>query len=186
MGRRPIWEVLPLAAPLPGLPLDLQSESSTISADITTDEHFPKDQSLRLDRVSMTRNRTNLFRAIALSALVLLLWSYFVAPSYSNPYRRPRRKRRPRLRRRPTVQDVPRQSGDRVAIDRLAWRARLRSRAAASTTSCCPSITRPPTRFPPIELLSPSGSPHPFYAEFGWMAPPGRRSNRSRCQMPIH
>jgi YidC/Oxa1 family membrane protein insertase len=26
---------------------------------------------------------------------------------------------------------------------------------------------------PNIELLSPSGSPHPFYAEFGWLAPPG-------------
>src|SRR5262249_45173921 len=26
---------------------------------------------------------------------------------------------------------------------------------------------------PEIELLSPSGSPHPFYAEFGWLAPPG-------------
>src|SRR5438034_5566956 len=26
---------------------------------------------------------------------------------------------------------------------------------------------------PNIELLSPSGSPHPFYAEFGWLAAPG-------------
>jgi YidC/Oxa1 family membrane protein insertase len=26
---------------------------------------------------------------------------------------------------------------------------------------------------PAIELLSPSGSPHPFYAEFGWLAPAG-------------
>jgi YidC/Oxa1 family membrane protein insertase len=26
---------------------------------------------------------------------------------------------------------------------------------------------------PPIVLLAPSGSPHPFYAEFGWVAPPG-------------
>jgi len=26
---------------------------------------------------------------------------------------------------------------------------------------------------PNIELLSPSGSPHPFYAEFGWLAPAG-------------
>ncbi len=26
---------------------------------------------------------------------------------------------------------------------------------------------------PNIELLSPSGSPHPFYAEFGWLASPG-------------
>ena len=26
---------------------------------------------------------------------------------------------------------------------------------------------------PDIELLSPSGSPHPFYAEFGWLAPAG-------------
>jgi YidC/Oxa1 family membrane protein insertase len=26
---------------------------------------------------------------------------------------------------------------------------------------------------PPIELLSPSGSPNPFYAEFGWLAPQG-------------
>ncbi len=24
---------------------------------------------------------------------------------------------------------------------------------------------------PPIVLLAPSGSPHPFYAEFGWSAP---------------
>ena len=29
---------------------------------------------------------------------------------------------------------------------------------------------------PPIVLLSPSGSPHPFYAEFGWVA--GRRQQR--------
>src|SRR5262245_21529479 len=26
---------------------------------------------------------------------------------------------------------------------------------------------------PPIVLLAPSGSPHPFYAEFGWVAAPG-------------
>src|SRR6185503_6205171 len=26
---------------------------------------------------------------------------------------------------------------------------------------------------PPIVLLAPSGSPHPFYAEFGWAAAPG-------------
>src|SRR5215207_1207775 len=26
---------------------------------------------------------------------------------------------------------------------------------------------------PPIVLLAPSGSPHPFYAEFGWSAPSG-------------
>ena len=26
---------------------------------------------------------------------------------------------------------------------------------------------------PPIILLAPSGSPHPFYAEFGWFPPSG-------------
>lgn len=31
---------------------------------------------------------------------------------------------------------------------------------------------------PPIILLSPSGSPHPFYAEFGWIAPTGATTKR--------
>jgi YidC/Oxa1 family membrane protein insertase len=30
---------------------------------------------------------------------------------------------------------------------------------------------------PPIVLLSPSGSPHPFYAEFGWIGPSGANLN---------
>ena len=29
---------------------------------------------------------------------------------------------------------------------------------------------------PPIVLLAPSGSPHPFYAEFGWSPPSGTRA----------
>ena len=32
-------------------------------------------------------------------------------------------------------------------------------------------------------LLSPSGSPHPFYAEFGWLAPSGIRDQS--CRRPI-
>src|SRR4051794_25702688 len=31
---------------------------------------------------------------------------------------------------------------------------------------------------PPIVLLSPSGAPHPFYADFGWIAAPGTTVKR--------
>ena len=35
---------------------------------------------------------------------------------------------------------------------------------------------------PPIVLLSPSGSPHPFYAEFGWVGGSGRTGEGARRQ----
>ena len=62
----------------------------------------------------------------------------------------------------------------RIAIETPRSRARSRSRAAASTTSRSSNIARPSIRNRrPIVLLSPSGSPHPFYAEFGWVAAAG-------------
>ena len=57
-------------------------------------------------------------------------------------------------------------------LDRAQGRADRRSRADASTAR--PSIRSRP----PIVLLSPSGSPHPFYAEFGWVGGGGHRQRR--------
>ena len=115
---------------------------------------------------------------------------------------RPRRSRdRPRSRRcapgaRPVRRRSPRRTGqpggaDRRAADdargrarRLARaspietaqhrRARSRSRAAASTTSSLVKFRETvDPKSPPIVLLSPSGSPEPFYAEFGWTGAAG-------------
>ena len=64
-------------------------------------------------------------------------------------------------------------AGEPAPADRDAERQRVdrRSRAGGSTTSCWPSTGRRSTRSSPnVVLFSPSGSPHPFYAEYGWIA----------------
>ena len=37
---------------------------------------------------------------------------------------------------------------------------------------------------PAVVLLAPSGSPHPFYAEFGWSAPSGAHSEAAEFRTP--
>ncbi len=69
--------------------------------------------------------------------------------------------------------DDPRRRGGGLAApadrNRKAFKARSRSRAAASTILLWSSSAKPSTRNRrPIVLLSPSGAPEPFYAEFGW------------------
>ena len=77
---------------------------------------------------------------------------------------------RPDLTREAALAASPRvriETPQRRRLDRAQGRPDRRPRAHASTAR--PSIPKSP----PIVLLAPSGSPHPFYAEFGWVAAAG-------------
>src|SRR5215468_805574 len=78
---------------------------------------------------------------------------------------------------------VPAQSMTRDAALAAAPRVRIDTRSLSGSISLKGAridelslVKYPETvdpNSPPIVLLAPSGSPHPFYAEFGWSAPSG-------------
>ncbi len=134
-------------------------------------------------------DQTNVFLAIALSIFILITWQYFVASSLRRDVdrgvaqgERLARDASSRIQTKLSAA-VPsaqlRQTASRQ--DALAWSERI----AIETPRLRGSIslrggriddlsllqyreTTSPTS-PAIELLSPSGSPQPFYAEFGWV-----------------
>ena len=66
------------------------------------------------------------------------------------------------------------QSGERVAIDTPSLKGSIALKGGRIDDVLLAKYreTVDPNS-PPIELLSPSGSPHPFYAEFGWVGAAG-------------
>ena len=148
-------------------------------------------------------DQKNTLLAIVLSAIVLIGWQiFFGVPQLQKQQQQQaqeqQRSRRRALRRsRAPAQPVPGSTpapsrpaspaptqaqtreaalaaSPRVQIETPSLPARSRSRARASTTSRSSSIARRSIpNSPPIVLLAPSGSPHPFYAEFGWSVAAG-------------
>jgi YidC/Oxa1 family membrane protein insertase len=139
-------------------------------------------------------DQNNIFFAVALSVVILISWQYFFATSF---LAKPSASKSlqigasaPAAAVRPPVPAIPSQA---TAIP-TAQRAQQASRQAALGRSQRVAIDTPRVRgsialtggriddlslvqyrestdpkSPAIELLSPSGSPQPFYAEFGWI-----------------
>src|SRR5262249_16689826 len=138
--------------------------------------------------------------AIVLSGLVLLVWSYFFAPQLTRqeaqkpPQTQTQNQSQPSTAPTPGTQNAPasvpgqnappppaltrdaalKQSGDRVPIDTPSLKGSIALKGARIDDVLLAHYreTVDPNS-PPIELLSPSGSPHPFYAEFGWLPTAG-------------
>ncbi len=150
---------------------------------------------------SMTDNKNTII-AIALSALVLLAWQYFV----SGPQQKAREELAQQQAQKQAAQpntapapasapagvpQAPGQAGPSPAAAAASRADALKAsqRVPISTESIQGSIALKGGRIddislakfretvdpksPPIVLLSPSGSPEPFYAEFGWTGAAG-------------
>ena len=124
-------------------------------------------------------DHNNVFLAIALSVIILITWQYFFATSFAPS--EGGRKAAPLDWQAPTVaatqqrqQDVSRQElldrSPRVAIEtpRLKGSISLRG-GRVDDLSLAQYRETTEAKSPAVELLSPSGSAHPFYAEFGWV-----------------
>jgi YidC/Oxa1 family membrane protein insertase len=144
----------------------------------------------------------NFILAILLSGLVLLLWQYFFGiPQIEKPPRTPREEQSqgrpgsPERRQEPgavTPSPVAPLAQPQLPLSREQALTRSQ-RIAIDTPQIRGSIALTGGRIddvalknyhetvdktsPAIELLSPSGSPHPFYAAFGWLPAPGTVAN---------
>jgi YidC/Oxa1 family membrane protein insertase len=75
-----------------------------------------------------------------------------------------------------TRDDALKQSGDRVAIETDSIKGSIALKGARIDDVLLVKYRETiDPKSPPIELLSPSGSPHPFYAEFGWVGGAGAK-----------
>src|SRR5262249_12743009 len=149
---------------------------------------------------NVMNDQKNTLLAIVLSGLVLLVWSYFFAPQLTRqeaqkpPQTQTQNQSQPSTAPTPGTQNAPasvpgqnappppaltrdaalKQSGDRVPIDTPSLKGSIALKGARIDDVLLAHYreTVDPNS-PPIELLSPSGSPHPFYAEFGWLPTAG-------------
>ncbi|MEA2912178.1 MAG: YidC/Oxa1 family rane protein insertase [Bradyrhizobium sp.] len=134
-------------------------------------------------------DQNNVFYAIALSAVVLITWQYFFATSFLSKPAAPKtsqaRAIAPGIEQALGTQTAPNSDqqrfqpssrqealgrSQRVTIDtpRLRGSIALTGGRIDDLSLVQYRETTDP-RSPSIELLSPSGSPQPFYAEFGWV-----------------
>src|SRR5438874_471866 len=140
-------------------------------------------------------DQNNVFFAIALSAVILITWQYFFATSFQS---KPAASGAPQARApapgtetvRPQTQALGKEAAPISSEQRFQPASRQEAlgrsqRVAIHTPRLTGSIALTGGRIddlslvqyrkttdpksPPIELLSPSGSPQPFYAEFGWV-----------------
>jgi YidC/Oxa1 family membrane protein insertase len=139
-------------------------------------------------------DQNNLFYAIALSVVVLIMWQYFFATSFLG---RPAAQKPPQVNLPAAGSQLPRSvqaKGINAAADPGAQPRQPASRPTALARSQRVAIDTPrlkgsialtggriddlalvqyrqttDPKSKAIELLSPSGSPQPFYAEFGWI-----------------
>jgi YidC/Oxa1 family membrane protein insertase len=140
-------------------------------------------------------DQSNVFYAIALSAVVLITWQYFFATSFRSKPAGPgtslTRAVVPGIETiRPQTQALARQTATLSDEQRFQSSSRQEAlgrsqRVAIHTPRLRGSIALTGGRIddlslvqyrqttdpksPAVELLSPLGSPHPFYAEFGWV-----------------
>jgi YidC/Oxa1 family membrane protein insertase len=148
-------------------------------------------------------DQKNTLLAILLSGLVLLVWSYFFAPQLTGPAQKsPQTQAQNQGQNQPQAPSAPgaqtaappvpgqnaaptppkaltrdaalKESGDRIAIDTPSLKGSIALKGARIDDVLLAKYreTIDPNS-PLIELLSPSRSPHPFYAEFGWVAAAG-------------
>jgi len=140
-------------------------------------------------------DQNNVFYAIALSAVILISWQYFFATSFSGKPAAPKNSQvhvgaagtgtirpqtpalgaqtatiSPAQRSQPSSRQQALARSQRVAIDtpRLRGSIALTGGRIDDLSLVQYRETTDP-KSPAIELLSPSGSPQPFYAEFGWV-----------------
>jgi YidC/Oxa1 family membrane protein insertase len=144
-------------------------------------------------------DQNNIFYAVALSIVILISWQYFFATSFlgkSTTNKTPQievtapgaeiRPRAPAIETQsaaiPTTQrpqQAPRQEAlarsQRVVIDTPRVRGSIAlSGGRIDDLSLVQYRETTDSKSPAIQLLSPSGSPQPFYAEFGWIDASGR------------
>ena len=144
-------------------------------------------------------DQKNTILAIALSAMVLIAWQFFVGLPQMEKQRQEaqqkaiEQKTQAELEQAKTPAQLPGQltttpaaaqqlsreaaidaSGPRLKIEtpRLQGSITLKGGRIDDLALVQYRETVDPTS-PPIILLSPSRSPHPFYADFGWLKPPG-------------
>ncbi len=153
-------------------------------------------------------DQKNMIIAIALSALVLIVWQFFIGMPQMERQRQQAQQQtqqqtQPVQPQQPQTQATP---GSNAPAPQTAPQAPGQSATAptqvsrASAVGASPRVSIETPRLrgsvnlkggriddlalmqyretvdphsPPIELLSPSGSPHPFYAEFGWVGASG-------------
>jgi YidC/Oxa1 family membrane protein insertase len=165
----------PLPPPLPLVPPDFQREPLRVQAAVQDHEDRPQYRKIRADRVGPSGSHRNIIAAIALSAIVLIAWQYF----FTMPQEKVRQQQLQAL---PSQQQAQPNQQQALLSQQLARVAALASspRIPITSDSLQGSIALKGGRIddlametidpkaPPIVLLSPSGSPHPFYAEFGW------------------
>jgi YidC/Oxa1 family membrane protein insertase len=136
-------------------------------------------------------DQNNVFLAIALSVLILITWQYFFATSFSRKEARAPQidlpgshvhlKQSEAVPPPPQQQKVSRQEAlgrsPRVAIETQSLKGSIALRGGRIDDVLLARYheTTDP-KSPPIELLSPSGSPQAFYAEFGWINVSGTAS----------
>jgi YidC/Oxa1 family membrane protein insertase len=150
-------------------------------------------------------DQKNMFIAIGLSALVLIVWQYFVGMPQMDKQRQEAQLKQQQTQQQTTqVPGAPAQSSGAPQVQvpgqpaTIPGQAATREavlaatpRVAIDTADIKGSIALKGARIddialikfretvdpksPPIVLLAPSGSPHPFYSEFGWVAGSGAK-----------
>ena len=137
-------------------------------------------------------DQSNVFLAIILSVVVLMAWQYLVATSFKEAGRKAQINL-PAPGMSPNVQAIPSQAFPSAPLDQTVLRQDALGRSpriAIDTPRLHGSISLRGGRIddlslaqyhettdpksPAIELLAPSGSSRPFYAEFGWVDGSGK------------
>jgi len=125
-------------------------------------------------------DQNNVFYAVALSLVILITWQYFFATSFLGKPSAPKTSQTGVMAPRAAIpspqqfQQFSRQDAlarsQRVAIDtpRVKGSIALTGGRIDDLSLVQYRETTDP-KSPAIQLLSPSGSPQPFYAEFGWI-----------------
>ena len=142
-------------------------------------------------------DQKNTILAIVLSALVLIGWQFYFGTPQQKPIQQQQSQQAPAAPQQPGAAPPalgtapPQAPGPTAPVQPLTREAALAAspRVPIETPSLAGSIALRGARIddlslvkyretvepnsPPIVLLAPSGSPHPFYAEFGWSPPSG-------------
>src|SRR5262245_38771753 len=148
-------------------------------------------------RAPNMNDQKNTILAIVLSAIVLIAWQYFVGMPQMEKQRQEAVQKAEQAKQQQTQQQqqspsgtpqLPGQGGAPTASQQLSREAAINAsgpRIKIETPTVQGTIALKGARIddlaliryretvnpksPPVVLLSPSGSPHPFYAEFGWI-----------------
>ena len=125
-------------------------------------------------------DQNNVFYAVALSLVILITWQYFFATSFLGKPSAPKTSQTGVMAPRAAIpspqrsQQFSRQDAlarsQRVAIDTPRVRGSIAlTGGRIDDLSLVQYRETTDPKSPAIQLLSPSGSPQPFYAEFGWI-----------------